>query len=90
MIKPTPNTTPWSRTMAYIKDWEARQNNDGGAGPFSPKPHDVRQLLQENTEMLGILIYWMPYIEGHFEARDEEHDRQIDRLREFLKTQKQG
>lgn len=55
--------TPWNRVMYTLKAWEAAQNNDGGAGPFFPHPGDTRQVLQEHTELLTLLIEALPYVE---------------------------
>lgn len=35
-------------------------------------------------ELAAVLKYWMPYIEGHFDGVNEEHEKEIDKAKAVL------
>lgn len=41
-----------------------------------------------NATMLEALEYWFPYIEGHFDGVNKEHEKQIDKLKAALNAAK--
>lgn len=82
MTKPS---TPWSRVTAYLKDWEVRQNNDGGAGTFAPPVGDVRQVIEEHTEACTIITGLLRLIPA--QPSDDAPSMWPENAREFLKRQ---